>query len=55
MFLHVDREDSDQTGCTCHFVGFVLSINYHQIHILSIFSGIQLSFCQGGQTNILHL
>ena len=24
MFLHADSEDSDQTGCTGHFVGFVM-------------------------------
>ena len=24
-FLHADNEDSDQTGRTCHFVGFVMS------------------------------
>ena len=23
-FFHVDSEDSDQTGRTCHFVGFVM-------------------------------
>ena len=24
MFLHADSEDSDQTGCRGHFVGFVV-------------------------------